>query len=91
MEIFGPALDVVMAIFLVLVFAEYIKIRAKASKQFNWIAASGVIALLASASTWIAQLHSQAAMYLGLIFGVVAWILLLIGALWAAYVLTKAK
>lgn len=91
MAIFGGAWDVAVAIFLVLVFAEYVKIRAKANKQFNWIAAGGVLALLAGASPWIGVLHAGAGNILGMLFGVIGYILVLIGALWAAAELLKAK
>ena len=91
MAIFGGLWDAVIAIFLVLVFAEYVKMRAKASKQFNMIAASALIALLAGASTWIAGFASTAAGTLGNVFGAIAWILLLIGTLWGALELIKAK
>lgn len=90
MAIFGGLWDAALVIFLVLVFAEYLKIRAKMSKQFNWIAASGVVVLLAAASSWIG-LGVAVEGTLTTLFGLIAWILLLIGALWSALELTKSK
>ena len=91
MAIFGATLDIAIAIFLVLVFAEYIKIRAKASKPFNMIAVGGVFAVLAAVSPWIGAVYSEAGTFLALLFGVVAWILVLIGTLGALFALLKAK
>jgi len=90
MALFGGLWDVAIVIFLVLVFAEYAKVRSKASKQFNWIAASGVLILLAAASSWIG-LVPGAQQGATLLFSVIAWILLLIGALWTTAELLKAK
>ena len=91
MALFGGLWDAALAIFLVLAFAEYVKIRAKASKQFNWIAASGVLILLAAASSWISVLGAQAMSGAETLFSVIGWILLLIGSLWGAAELLKAK
>lgn len=92
MALFAPALDVAIAIFVILALAEYVKIRAKASKAFNWIAASGIVALLASASPWISfQGFEWVTGLLTLFFGVVAWFLLLGGAIKGASGLLKSK
>ena len=91
MAIFGGLWDAALAIFVVLAFAEYMKVRAKASKQFNWIAASGLMVLLASASSWISVAGPTASNGAETLFGVIGWIMLLIGALWGAVELLKAK
>lgn len=90
MALFGGLWDAVLVIFLVLVFAEYVKVRAKASKQFNWIAAGGLLALLAAVSPWIGIVPGAEA-GATMLFGVIGWILVLIGALWGAVELLKAK
>ncbi|MBI4181492.1 MAG: hypothetical protein HY520_00795 [Candidatus Aenigmarchaeota archaeon] len=91
MALFGGAWDAVVVIFLVLVFAEYMKVRAKASKQFNWIAASGLLVLLVAASPWLGGVVPTAQSGAEMLFGIIAWILLLIGTLWGAVELLKSK
>ena len=90
MVVFGGLWDAAIVIFLVLVFAEYMKVRAKASKAFNFVAGAGLLVLLAAASPWIG-LVPGAEQGASLLFGVIAWILLLIGALWGALEMTKSK
>jgi hypothetical protein len=90
MVIFGGLWDVVTVIFLVLVFAEYAKVKAKISRPTNFIAGAGVLLLLAAGSELLGIVPS-AVYWLTTIFSVIAWILLLIGTLWATYELTKAK
>lgn len=91
MALFGGLWDAALAIFLVLVFAEYIKVRAKASKQFNWIAAGGVFIVLAAATTaLIGSFHASISL-LSNLFSAIAWIAVLIGAIWGAAELLKAK
>ncbi|MBI4021111.1 MAG: hypothetical protein HY369_02620 [Candidatus Aenigmarchaeota archaeon] len=91
MALFGGLWDAAVVIFLVLVFAEYMKVRTKATKQFNWIAGSGLLVLLAAASSWISVAGNSVVSGATTLFGVIAWIMLLIGALWGALELTKAK
>ena len=90
MAIFGGLWDAAVAIFLVLVLAEYIKVRARISKQTNWIAASGLLVVLAAASNWIG-VYSGVQSVLETLFGAIAWILLLVGTLMGASALLKAK
>ncbi len=91
MAIFGGLWDAVIAIFLVLVFAEYVKVRAKISKQFNLIAASALFILLAVASMEWLTIAGDAAYWAHVLFSMIGWILLLIGTIWGALELTKAK
>ncbi len=91
MAIFGGLWDAALVIFLVLVFAEYVKVRAKLSKPFNFLAGAGLLLILAAASSWISIVGTQAVYWLTTLFSVIAWILLLIGALMGAFALTKAK
>ena len=90
MVVFGGLWDAAIVIFLVLVFAEYVKVRAKASKAFNFIAGAGLLVVLAAASPWIGLVPGVDTVATWL-FGVIAWILLLIGALWGAVEMTKSK
>jgi len=92
MALFGGLWDVVIAIFLVLVFAEYVKVRAKVSKQFNWLAAGGLLVLLAAASPWIVNIAgSTAVSWLETVFSGIGWIVVLVGSLWGAVELLRAK
>ncbi|MBI4176281.1 MAG: hypothetical protein HY518_03685 [Candidatus Aenigmarchaeota archaeon] len=90
--VFGPGLlDFVIAVFLVLVFAEYIKIRSK-SKGFSLIAAAGVLFLLAytfMSSTLTFWGQVSMAVYGQWLFEVIGWVLMLVGALWVAADLSK--
>jgi len=90
MALFG-VWDAAIVIFLVLVFAEYVKVRAKVSKQMNFIAGAGLLVVLSNASSWISVAGSSVVDGVTVLFGAIAWILLLIGTLWAALELTKAK
>ena len=82
------ALDVwfAMAILLAPVFAEYAKIRVKAEKQFNFIAAGGIFFLLAIAfNASFLSMAGGAAVYGIYLFEFLGWIFLLVGALWAVF------
>jgi hypothetical protein len=81
----GGVLEYAIVVFLVLVFAEYIKIRDKAEKQFNFIAAGVVWLLLAwtfgNLTVW--GMVGTSVIYGQYLFEFLGWILILIGALWA--------
>jgi hypothetical protein len=69
------------------VFAEYAKIRSKAERQFNFIAAAGVFFLVSIAFTATLFTYAIGNAY---IFGVylfefLGWIFLVVGALWAVF------
>ena len=86
MAIFGGLLDLVLLIFLVLVFAEYTKIRGKLDKPFKFIAGAGVLFLLAFSfgGLTVMGMIGGAEMYGLYLFEFIGWIFLLIGTLWAA-------
>jgi len=91
MAIFGGLLDVVVVVFLVLVFAEYIKLRAKVDKPMKFLAASALMMLLAYSfgmSVFTAYAGSVAA-YGTQLFEILGWILLLVGTLWGTLELIK--
>ncbi len=92
MALFGSVLDWVIVVFLVLVFAEYTKIRAK-SKGFNWIAGAGVLALLASTFSGfgIWSLVGSGAAWGQYLFEFISWIFLLIGTITVVLDLSKSK
>ncbi|MBI4173113.1 MAG: hypothetical protein HY519_00160 [Candidatus Aenigmarchaeota archaeon] len=79
-----------VGIFLVLVFAEYAKIRSSAAKGFSWLAAGAVFLLLEASTAWGAQVLG-AVQGLGafgdllgsvaLLWTVVAWVLILVGSI----------
>lgn len=82
-------MDAVVVIFLVLVFAEYAKIRGKAEKQFTWIAGAGIFFLLAAGfelEFWGLVTGARFGSYL---FQFLGWLWLLIGVLWGVLALTK--
>jgi len=86
------ALDVlaIATILLAPVFAEYAKIRTKATRAFSMIAASGVIFLLAMGfSAVFANIEISVAYYGAMLFDVIGFIFLLVGALWAALTLMQ--
>ena len=90
MAIFGGLLDLVLVLFLVLVFAEYAKVRAKAEKQMKFVAGAALFFLLAFAfsglSVWGMVAGAEYGTYL---FEIIGWIFLLIGTLWGAIVLAQ--
>jgi hypothetical protein len=88
------ALDIlaIATILLAPVFAEFAKIRTKATRAFGMIAASGVLLLLAlgfeMVFTGIAG-ADMVALYGAMLFSVVGFIFLLVGAVWAAITLMQ--
>jgi hypothetical protein len=69
------------------VFAEYAKIRTKAERQFNFIAAAGVFFLVSIAFTASLFTNMLGSTY---IFGVyifefLGWLFLVVGAVWAVF------
>jgi hypothetical protein len=75
-----------MATLLAPVFAEYAKIRVKAEKQFNFIAAAGIFFLLSIAFTAsFLEMAGTVAMYGVWFFQFLGWLFLLVGALWAVF------
>lgn len=80
-----------IALLLVPVLAEYAKLRAKAERGFNLIAGAGVLTLLGVGFGVFNSIAGAEAVAIGgaLLFDVIAWILLLIGALWATVNLAK--
>ncbi len=68
------------------VFAEYAKIRVKAERQFNFIAAAGIFFLLALAfNASFLALAGGAGIYGLYLFEFLGWIFLLVGVLWAVF------
>jgi hypothetical protein len=77
---------IALATLLAPVFAEYAKIRTRAERQFNFIAAAGIFFLLAFASVNAAFLAvAGQTMLVGMIFEFVGWVFLLVGVLWAVF------
>jgi len=80
----------IATILLAPVLAEYAKIRTKATRAFSMIAASGVLFLLAlGLSAVFANIEFTVAYYGAMLFDVVGFIFLLVGALWAALILMQ--
>ena len=95
--IFGGLLDVVVVVFLVLVFAEYIKLRAKVDKPMKFLAASALLFLLAWAFSTVNGTNVMTFMgmlggadvYALYLFEFLGWLLLLIATLWGTMELIK--
>ena len=85
------ALDVlaIATILLAPVFAEFAKIRTKATRAFSMIAASGVLFLLAMGFSVFTGIEASVATYGAMLFDVVGFIFLLVGAVWAALTLMQ--
>lgn len=82
--IFGVLLDYVIVVFLVLVFAEYTKMRSKLDKQFAWIAGGAIWLLLAYLFTGVLEFMTFAGeieTYLLYLFEVLGFLFVLIGAI----------
>ncbi len=69
------------------VFAEYAKIRVKAEKQFNFIAAAGIFFLLALGfnASFFTALAGGAEVWGMYLFEFLGWLFLLVGVLWAVF------
>ncbi len=90
MVVFGTGFDAAIAVFVVLVLAKYAGI--KAGKGLNWVAGSGVLTLLAAASSTIVVAGAeQVFSAVTTLFSVVGWILLLLGAIVATVELVQSK
>lgn len=81
----------ILALLLVPVFAEYAKVRGKASRAFNLVFGAGVLLLLANSFSLVSAAGASVVSGGTLLFNVIAWILLLVGSLWAAYNLVQGK
>ena len=79
----------IATILLAPVFAEFAKIRTKATRAFSMIAASGVLFLLAMGFSIFGDVASVVAIYGALLFDVIGFIFLLVGAVWAAITLMQ--
>lgn len=82
------AVDVwfVVATLLAPVFAEYAKIRVKAERQFNFIAAAGIFFLLSIGFTAsFFALVGDTALWGMYLFEFLGWLFLLVGVLWAVF------
>jgi len=82
--VFGGLLDYVIVVFLVLVFAEYTKMKNKYEKQFAWIAGGAIWFLLAYLcnggvlDVWTA-IGTDIGTYLGWLFEIIGAIFVLVG------------
>lgn len=85
--------DLVLLVFLVLVFAEYTKIRQR-SKGFHWIAGSGLLFLVAGSfmpahlDFWSSVPGAVTGQWL---FEFIGWVFLLVGALVVVSDISKIK
>ena len=93
MVVFGGHLDWVIVIFLVLVFAEYTKVRAKSAKGFGLIGGAAVFFLLAGSFASLGFMQLLTASGLAAVgqylFEVIGFIFLLIGTIMLAIDWTK--
>jgi len=95
MAVVGDLVLLGLAFLLAPVFAEYSRIRKKAEKGFNWIAAAGILFLFAgtlSTSIMPATLaDTLGELYIRELFYVVGWIFALIGTVFGAYEILSKK
>ena len=84
-----------LAFLLAPVFAEYSRIRKKAEKGFNWLAAAGILFLFAGTMGTSIMPATLAAtlgeLYIRELFYVVGWVFALIGAVLGAYEVLAKK
>lgn len=87
--VFGTGIDVAIGVFLAYAFSEYVGLVKKAEKAFKWIGAGAISLVLAGVfqttpliSEWVT---SGANNYGYVAFGVVGWVLILVGTVWALY------
>lgn len=80
-----------VGIFLILVFAQYAKVKDSAPKGFNLLATAAVFLLLEASTSWGWGILKDAVPALGGVFGaldllwaVVAWLLALVGTIFVA-------
>jgi hypothetical protein len=87
--VFGTGMDVAIGVFLALALSQYAGLVKKAEKAFKWIGAGAVALVLASVfqETPIvsAYVTMQSTNYGYVAFGVVGWVLVFVGTLWALY------
>ncbi|HJW97118.1 MAG TPA: hypothetical protein VJ485_03065 [archaeon] len=79
----------IATILLAPVFAEFAKVRAKAARAFNMIVASGILFLLAMGFSVFVSIASPVAFYGAMLFDLIGFIFLLVGAVWAALTLMQ--
>ncbi|MBL7206594.1 MAG: hypothetical protein ISS36_03275 [Candidatus Aenigmarchaeota archaeon] len=79
-----------VAVLAIPVLAEYAKLRVKAEKAFNLIAGAGIMSVLSANMIGLNTISGTEAVVSSgsMLFSVISWILLLVGALWATYKLT---
>ncbi len=87
--VFGTGVDLAVAIFVVATLAQYVGIVKRAEKAFAWIMAGAVSFLLAGvfeAAPLVADWVTAGGVNYGYaLFGVIGFILVLVGTLWAIY------
>jgi hypothetical protein len=81
----GGILEYAIVVFLILVFAEYVKVRSKVDKQLNFLVAGVIWLLLAWTFSGLTfwGLIGDVGTYGAYLFEFLGWLLILIGALWA--------
>ncbi|HDD46528.1 MAG TPA: hypothetical protein ENG42_03555 [Candidatus Aenigmarchaeota archaeon] len=86
----GVDVYLAVAVLLAPVFAEYAKVRAKAEKAFSMLVVSGLFFLLSlSFGATVFAGFGSLALFGTMLFEVLGWLLLLIGAVWVAVLLLK--
>lgn len=87
--VFGGLLDAGVAVLILIALAQYAKVRDKAEKGYNWLAAAGVTLLFSGlfSSASVIGTFIGAGIWNGLasLFQVVGWILALVGTIFVLY------
>lgn len=84
---FGTLASLGIACLLVPVFAKYAEVKSSAEKGFSLIAGAGVLFILAQAFEVNVLVNnvSQLSTWGSMLFQVIGWIFVLVGAIWAAW------
>lgn len=87
--IFGSGIDIAIGILLAMVLAEHLGLAKKAERAFKWIGAGTVSFLIAGVfeavpfvASWVTSGSNN---YGFIVFGLVGFMLVTVGALWAIY------
>lgn len=80
-----------IAVFMIVVFAEYGNVRKRAERGFGFLAAGGLLFFLAATFNLevLKTVTVQGALYGQYLFQVIGWIFIIVGVVWASVDLSK--
>lgn len=87
--VFGTGMDVAIGVFLAYALSQYVGLVKKAEKAFKWIGAGAISLVLAGVfevTPIVSDYVTGASGNMGFVaFGVIGWVLILVGTVWALY------